>query len=175
MTDPAPPRNYRFTRLDDVEDIEKYRPGGYHPVNLYDILNGKYKIVHKLGHGGFATVWLARDLQENRYVALKILIADAPNKDLQFLTYLQNHSADHPILASLQAVFTICGSNGSHECLVFNVLGPSLERMTLSKHQLSGPMIRNAARQIAQGVSHLHSTGICHGGNHSPPPDKGPD
>jgi hypothetical protein len=39
-----------------------YRPGGYHPVCLGDTFKkGRYKIYHKLGCGGFSTVWLAKD------------------------------------------------------------------------------------------------------------------
>jgi hypothetical protein len=48
--------------LYDQEKISQYRPGGYHPVSLGDtIKENRYKIVHKLGWGGFSTVWLARD------------------------------------------------------------------------------------------------------------------
>ena len=44
------------------EKIAKYQPGGYHPVCLGDTFkDGRYKIHHKLGWGGFSTVWLARD------------------------------------------------------------------------------------------------------------------
>jgi serine/threonine protein kinase len=43
--------------------------GGYHPVCLGDTFkNGRYKIHHKLGFGGFSTVWLAED---NKYVTSK--------------------------------------------------------------------------------------------------------
>jgi serine/threonine-protein kinase SRPK3 len=39
-----------------------YRPGGYHPVCLGDTFKGgRYKVHHKLGWGGFSTVWLAKD------------------------------------------------------------------------------------------------------------------
>lgn len=44
------------------EKLHRYQPGGYHPVNLGDTFkNGRYKVYHKLGWGGFSTVWLVRD------------------------------------------------------------------------------------------------------------------
>lgn len=51
----------------EVEDIERYTVGGYHPVRLGDVLSSSnvhtpsrhYRILHKLGQGSFATVWLA--------------------------------------------------------------------------------------------------------------------
>jgi len=46
----------------EEENFLDYRPGGYHPVALGETLkDGRYKIHHKLGHGGFSTVWVARD------------------------------------------------------------------------------------------------------------------
>jgi hypothetical protein len=47
---------------EDEEDLEDYRPGGYHPVHIGDAFkDGRYVIVRKLGWGHFSTVWLARD------------------------------------------------------------------------------------------------------------------
>ena len=36
--------------------------GGYHPVQIGDLLNGKYHVVRKLGWGHFSTVWLGWDI-----------------------------------------------------------------------------------------------------------------
>lgn len=53
---------YRFEHIDlDVEWIEDYRKGGYHPVHLHDIFNQRYKVTAKLAYGSFSTVWLAQD------------------------------------------------------------------------------------------------------------------
>ncbi len=163
-----PRQLYRWPYLDDVENVEQYRQGGLHPVSLGDILNTKYKVVHKLGHGGFATVWLARVLEENRYAAVKVLSAKARVEDLEFLTYLRDHGGNHPNIVSLQDTFKVQGPNGLHQCLVFHSTGPSLKRIADGRHQLSGPMSRNAGRQIAEGLAHLHSTGIYHGGEKLP-------
>jgi len=57
------PTNLLYTQ----ENISNYRLGGFHPVCLGDTLqDGRYKIYHKLGWGGFSTVWLAKD---NKYTA----------------------------------------------------------------------------------------------------------
>jgi hypothetical protein len=46
----------------DAEPLHRYRTGGYHPICLGDILkDGRYRILHKLGRGGYSTVWAARD------------------------------------------------------------------------------------------------------------------
>ena len=48
--------------LHTEERIDKYRPGGYHPVTIEDTFsNGRYTVYNKLGHGGSSTVWLALD------------------------------------------------------------------------------------------------------------------
>lgn len=46
----------------DVEDPNGYHTGRYFPVTLgNEFKDGRYRVLHKLGWGGFATVWLARD------------------------------------------------------------------------------------------------------------------
>lgn len=54
-----------------------YTEGGYHPIEIGNVLNDRYEIVDKLGYGGWSTVWLARDSRQKRYVALKVGIADS--------------------------------------------------------------------------------------------------
>lgn len=44
-------------QVGDTEELEMYRKGGFHPVHLGDLYDeGRYRIVHKLGAGGFSTV-----------------------------------------------------------------------------------------------------------------------
>jgi hypothetical protein len=48
--------------LHNQERMNRYCPGGYHPVTLGDKFeSGRYNVYHKLGFGGFSTVWLAID------------------------------------------------------------------------------------------------------------------
>ena len=45
--------------------------------------NGRYRVIHKLGYGSYSTVWLARDQEENWYVALKIATAEVYKKSIE--------------------------------------------------------------------------------------------
>ncbi len=45
-------RQYKPSRLSNVENLELYRPGGYHPVHIGDQLEKRYYVIHKLGFGG---------------------------------------------------------------------------------------------------------------------------
>lgn len=149
--------------LDDIEDVERYRPGGFHPIQISDVLGGKYRVLHKLGCGGFSTVWLARDSTDQRLYAVKVLAANAPENELDMLRYLRNTVGAHRNVLSLHDYFTIHGPNGSHSCLVLPLLGPSIKQVwRLSKVTMD--MKRHAARQVAAGLAHLHRGGVCHGG-----------
>ena len=52
-----------FMIREHVENVERYMPGGYHPIDIGDtISNGEdsYTVAHKLGYGGFSTAWLVK-------------------------------------------------------------------------------------------------------------------
>ena len=58
---PAPPRRLHECSV-EAEDPDRYHTGLYFPVELGDVFKaGRYRVLHKLGWGGYATVWLARD------------------------------------------------------------------------------------------------------------------
>ncbi|KAL8894198.1 MAG: hypothetical protein Q9192_004526 [Flavoplaca navasiana] len=84
-----------YQQQDDVEDLEVYQPGGYHPVNVGDVFsNGRYRVVHKLGWGSYSTVWLVRDAKLSRYVALKVIVA-SESKDSAESRILRHLSQNH--------------------------------------------------------------------------------
>jgi serine/threonine-protein kinase SRPK3 len=63
---------------ENIEYREYYATGGFPQIIISDVSkDGRYHVVHKLGFGGFGTVWLARDNELARYVAVKILTAVA--------------------------------------------------------------------------------------------------
>lgn len=156
----------------ELEDLECYKAGGFHPTIIGDTFQGgRYRVVHKLGHGGYSTVWLARDQESDRYVALKILGAweFGTSKEAGILHRLQ--SSDAPItgqefIPRLLDHFTIEGPNGKHTCVVLEPAGCNLAAAKdCSVHRLFPvETARSIAAQVIMGLAFLHSRGICHGG-----------
>ena len=173
---PATPRQPVYGwQDDDVERLERYSPGGYHPVKIGDeFCESRYHVVHKLGNGSYSTVWLARDRHTSRYVALKIIVARTSTSDDEscILHLLERHRSSKPdILGHDYAIklfdeFMIDGPNGQHRCLVCEPAGCSIglsrEASTVWLFQLK--IARAMAAKLIMGVHFLHSHGVVHGG-----------
>lgn len=172
---PLPPFRYIQPLHVDVEDVEQYIPGGYHPVDIGDIIcagKTKYEVVHKLGHGGCSTVWLVFSDTRSSYFALKILcadVADYRDDELRILQHLKTAAfPGHPNVLDLYDSFKISGPNGEHQCLVLPALGPSLRKI-IDSDALSSPMRHTVCLQVASAIEFLHKHRICHGGESCSP------
>ncbi|KAF7159608.1 hypothetical protein CNMCM5623_004988 [Aspergillus felis] len=132
-----------------LEKIWDYEPGGHHVVQLGDHLarEGEYRVIHKLGSGGFANILMA-DYSKD----------DCPELRVERLREIGLEK--HICLPFDQ--FRIEGSNGSHLCFVYPVAGP---RVSLIAQQFEDPdrSLRKVARQATEVMAALHSHGICHG------------
>lgn len=53
---PSPEPSIEYHWIDGVERLEMYELGGYHPVMIDDLLHDRYRIVDKLGYGGYSTI-----------------------------------------------------------------------------------------------------------------------
>ncbi|KAK2591041.1 hypothetical protein QQS21_011273 [Conoideocrella luteorostrata] len=152
----------------DLEDFEKYTIGGYHPIVIGDSFqNGRYKIVHKLGFGGYSTIWLTRDHKLNRCVALKALVASesSTSTEADILGKLQSVDTLHPgqrFIPRLLDTFSIDGPNGRHICLAQELAGCSIAASKEESINFMFPTdtARSIAAQLIMGVSYLHSQGI---------------
>lgn len=156
-----------YEYVDEVEDLNAYAFGGFHPVNIGDCYQERYRIVHKLGHGSYATTWLARDLRLMRYVALKIGAADMETKEAEVLTALaKGQSRLNSSFPSLLDHFNLDGPNGKHKCLVMEAarcsLAASKEASWVRLFPLTTARILSA--QIALAVHRMHSQGYIHNG-----------
>ncbi|KAK2606874.1 hypothetical protein N8I77_005597 [Diaporthe amygdali] len=155
-----------------AENIEDYKPGGLHPTHLGDLLgrDGRYRVVHKLGHGGFGTVWLCQDLEQNGWRAVKILAATHSTghcADLRICEMLSSLSPQEKDVHISHVVVPIDhfwheGPNGNHLCVVMPILGPNLEDVA-RRYQHQEEPLKKICYQLVLAMKFLHDKGICHG------------
>lgn len=109
----------RYKYIEEVEVLEDYRPGGYHPVQINDTLgHDRYQIVHKPGHGTFSTAWLALDRNSSTYVAVKVGASYADKNEVDILSRLAMTGTDETMVPRVLDCFTVNWPNGSHPCLI---------------------------------------------------------
>ncbi|KAI1735360.1 kinase-like domain-containing protein [Xylaria scruposa] len=161
------------------EDLDKYTAGGFHPVNLGDTFQGgRYTIRHKLGHGGSSTAWLAYDREALHWVSIKVKSAAASTEDLdqdrEISTLKQlerryNELAQRGPMpfARLLDCFHHTGPNGTHNCLVTELLGPSvsnvLECYEYQERILRPDTVLRASCQLLDALAFFHRAGFAHG------------
>ncbi|KAF5024428.1 hypothetical protein F66182_3514 [Fusarium sp. NRRL 66182] len=161
--------SFRFlpAQVGDTEELELYRKGGFHPVHIGDLYDGsRYRIVHKLGAGGFSTVWLAYDSLNSAWVALKIVVADDSPKIEEKAVMCHNiiSQFDDERFVTYLRYFHIHGPNGCHLCLVLPPCGPSSYVLSHYLKSRTRPWLaRRAAFQAVEATADLHSRGLCHG------------
>uniref|UniRef100_A0A8C2WEI8 non-specific serine/threonine protein kinase n=1 Tax=Chinchilla lanigera TaxID=34839 RepID=A0A8C2WEI8_CHILA len=158
---------------DEQEDPKDYCKGGYHLVKIGDLFKGRYHVIRKLGWGYFSTVWLAWDLQGKKFVAMKVVkgaqhYAETALGEIQLLKSVHNSDPSDPnrdMVVQLLDDFKISGVNGTHICMVFEVLGHHLLKWIIkSNYQgLPLPCVKKIIQQVLQGLDYLHTKcGIIH-------------
>ncbi|KAF9085447.1 serine/threonine protein kinase, CMGC group [Mortierella sp. AD031] len=159
---------------DEEEDTTDYKAGGYHHVTVGDVFHdGRYLVLRKLGWGHFSTVWLAKDTVKNRHVALKIVksakhyteTAMDEIKLLEKVVHANPRAPGRKYVVELLDHFMHQGPNGSHVCMVFEVLGENLLTM-IKRYQHQGipaHLVQQILYQVLMGLDYMHrECGIIH-------------
>ncbi|KAG6169937.1 hypothetical protein E4U51_001224 [Claviceps purpurea] len=166
-------------RESECEDPTEYKQFGLHPIILGDVLpkpltcvsdvnkEPRYRIMLKLGFGAFATVWLARDLVDKRYVAVKVGHGSdnpLPDREAEILSQIRETGPGkhgYETVIELLDVFIVEGPNGFHQCLVTEVVSPLSDEDVVQRWSF------DVVRQLVEGFAFLHGEGIVHGDPHS--------
>lgn len=164
--DPAEDPAYS-SEEEEQESREDYRKGGYHPVKIGDLFLQRYHVIRKIGWGHFSTVWLCWDLDDKRYVALKIVksaanFTETAKDEIKILKAVRDTDpADPKRNKTVQLLndFKISGVNGTHVCMVFEVLGHNLLKLIIKSQYRGIPLanVRTIIHQVLEGLDYLHT------------------
>lgn len=158
---------YSSEEEEEQEDSNDYRKGGYHPVKIGDLFLSRYHVTRKLGWGHFSTVWLCWDLEEKRFVALKIVksaqhFTETALDEIKILKAVRESDPSDPKrnkTVQLLNDFKISGVNGVHVCMVFEVLGHHLLKLIIKSNYRGIPRnnVRTIMKQVLEGLDYLHT------------------
>ncbi|MFN7210808.1 MAG: protein kinase domain-containing protein, partial [Aggregatilineales bacterium] len=124
---------------------------------------GQYEIVAKLGAGGMATVYRARQASVERDVAIKVIRVDLM-EDETFVARFRNEAR---LIASLQHLHILkIFDYGNREDILYIVMelleGGSLSRLLRKEGGLPPPRAMRLLDQISSALDYAHGRGIIH-------------
>lgn len=127
------------------------------------ILAGRYEIIEKVGEGGMAYVFKARDNLLNRYVAVKIL-KDEFSKDEVFVKRFRTEaqSAASLIHPNIVSVFDVGEDKGISYIVMELLESKTLKDYIEEKGPLSSEITLKIAAQIASALEAAHKAHIVH-------------
>jgi eukaryotic-like serine/threonine-protein kinase len=129
---------------------------------LRSALTGRYEVEREIGRGGMATVYLARDLENDRNVAIKVLNSDlsvamGPERFRREIDVA--NTLAHP---SILPVYDSGESNGSLYYVMPFVEGESLAARLERERQLSVDEALRITCEVAGAIDYAHKRGIVH-------------
>src|ERR1043166_6286167 len=123
---------------------------------------GRYEIRSKIGEGGMGEVYLARDTQLDRQIAVKLLPAEIARDQQRLHRFLQEARAaaalSHPNIAH---IYEIGEADGGYFIAMEYVEGVPLDRK-IGGRPVPVPEALDIAIQITDALDEAHSKGITH-------------
>lgn len=126
-------------------------------------IQNRYEIVRKIGEGGMAVVYKAKDLKLGRSVALKIL-KDEFSKDKNFILRFKNEARAYAALThpNIINVYDIAEEDGIIFLVFEYIDAENLKDYIASKGLLEFNETLKIMRDICGAISYAHEKGIIH-------------
>ena len=127
------------------------------------VLNDRYQIDRRIGRGGMADVFVARDLLLDRHVAIKVLFpefATDPNFVERFRREAQAAAnLSHPNIVN---VYDWGRYSGTYYIAMEYVQGRTLADILRANSQLTAKQSAEVASEVAAALSFAHKAGLVH-------------
>ena len=127
------------------------------------VIKGRYKLIDERGRGSFATVYVARDTENNHIYAVKVMHLELSN-DGELLARFQREAHIHLNLSDPHIVRIVDYGNDNQ---MYYIVMEYIDGQNLKYHMIThGPMeplrALNYTRQIVEGLDTAYKQGVVH-------------
>nr|XP_001399366.2 protein kinase domain protein [Aspergillus niger CBS 513.88] len=144
------------------------QPREFPTSGLGEVLNSRYQVITKLGFGASSTVWLCRDLHQDRHLILKVHVRSRRQlPEVQISRHLkalhENHVGEKYIRLVLDS-FEIEGPHGVHPCILYPPAGVDIldYMQCLEGGSLPENLLRVTIRFMLIALDYLHGANVIH-------------
>ncbi|MCL2674141.1 MAG: Stk1 family PASTA domain-containing Ser/Thr kinase [Defluviitaleaceae bacterium] len=132
-------------------------------LNPGAVIAGRYEIIEKIGAGGMANVYRAKDLELDRSVTFKVMKEEFAN-DEEFKARFKTEARSAAGLSNqnIVSIFDV-GQEGDINYIVMEYInGLTLKDLIVRRGNFDNDEVLGVATQIAAGLKHAHEHGIIH-------------
>ena len=128
-----------------------------------DLVGNRYEIIEKIGDGGMATVYKARDTVLNRKVAVKVLKEEYAH-DQEFIKRFQIEAQSAASLShvNIVSIYDVANENDLHYIVMELIDGKTLKEWIKERGKIEWTQAVEIASQIASGLAQAHKNHIIH-------------
>ncbi|MGH2879368.1 MAG: serine/threonine-protein kinase, partial [Solirubrobacteraceae bacterium] len=124
-----------------------------------ELLLDRYRLLDRLGSGGFGTVWRARDEQLARAVALKRIALPSPEDRARALR--EAHATARLAHPGIVALYEACSDQDAFYLISELVEGETLARL-IEQDALCDEEIVEIGLSLVDALEHAHARGVVH-------------
>ena len=128
-----------------------------------EFIGQRYKVLHQLGAGGMANVYLARDLNLQREVAVKLLRSELAEDSEFRVRFLQEaRAAANLVHPNIVTIYDFGRDPEDVYIVMEYVQGTDLKSLIRRRNSLSQQDAVKLMLQICDGVGYAHRAGLVH-------------
>ncbi len=125
--------------------------------------NNRYEMLEKIGTGGMATVYKAKDTLLNRYVAVKVLRDSLEDEKKVVANFVKEAQSSASLVHNnIVSVYDVGEEDGINYMVMEYVDGITLKEYIKTRGALPWQEACDFAIQIGQGINEAHSINIVH-------------
>ena len=127
------------------------------------LIGARYRLVRRIGQGGMAEVWLAKDTSLDRDVAVKVMRAHHDNDNVGNERFRREAKASAALSSpNIVTVYDVVEDAGRQAVVMEYINGQSLRELLDKRHRISPSLTVHIGMAVATALDAAHAKDLVH-------------